>query len=353
MRSGRKGFTLIELLVVIAIIAVLVSLLLLPAVQQAREAARRTQCKNNLKQLGLAFHNYESSTGIFPYAYRVDYNILSPPSMRLQGFVVSLLPYFDQGNLYNTIDQNVPGFTEASSAPYSLNGGGGVTRNLAAARQVIPTLMCPSAPVAPVETYVIPAGIIGQPTAMTWEGARMDYSIATGVRANYASIAYNGSAGGDREGALGAVAGAVMMGTVVVDQGDDQGQNPMKKITDGTSNTLLLGERTGGATIYHQTSIDVAETAAFGTTNGGSWFDVLIGEHWLKGALYDGTDQSSGGPCAINCTNNRGGGYHSFHAGSSQFLLADGSVRTISSNVAASTFAGLITRKKGEVIGEF
>lgn len=347
----RRGFTLIELLVVIAIIAILVALLL-PAVQQAREAARRTQCKNNLKQWGLAFHNYESSFNVFPYAYRVDYDILSPPTLALQGFTVSLLPFIDQAPLYNTINQNVPGFTQASSAPYNFNAAA-VAANLAAAKQILPTAICPSATGPVVDTYVIPAGIIGQPTPITWDGARMDYSITTGVYSGYGRIAYGPNQGGDREGALGSVAGIVRMGTNIIQTGDDGGINPIRMITDGTSNTFLLGERTGGKTIYHQMTPHTAETAALGPTNGGSWWDVLVGEQWLKGALYDGTDQANGGPCAIGCTNSRGGGFHSFHTGGAHFLMADGSARFISSNVAATTFAGLITRKKGETIGEF
>src|SRR5271169_3200096 len=100
--SRSRAFTLIELLVVIAILAVLIALLL-PAVQQARESARRTQCKNNLRQIGLALHNYHDAFLIFPCAQTTDY--LNPPTVPGRGSVlVDLLPYIDQGTLYNGLN---------------------------------------------------------------------------------------------------------------------------------------------------------------------------------------------------------------------------------------------------------
>ncbi|MDB5338411.1 MAG: hypothetical protein JWN70_4030, partial [Planctomycetaceae bacterium] len=98
-RTDRSGFTLIELLVVIAIIAVLIALLL-PAVQQAREAARRSQCKNNLKQLGLALHNYHDTYGVFPYAQ-------TPCCSGGHTWVEMLLPFMDQAPMYNQINFNL------------------------------------------------------------------------------------------------------------------------------------------------------------------------------------------------------------------------------------------------------
>src|SRR5258708_18347309 len=100
MLRKRTGFTLIELLVVIAIVAVLIGLLL-PAVQKVRDAAARMQCQNNLKQIGLAFHNYENANGLFPPAYSV---ILTFPSSTAWG--TYLLPYLEQDNLYKRYDVN-------------------------------------------------------------------------------------------------------------------------------------------------------------------------------------------------------------------------------------------------------
>ena len=109
--SGMRAFTLIELLVVIAIIAVLIALLL-PAVQQARESARRTQCKNNLKQIGLSLHNYHDVSNMFPYASGSAASTVNNggaavmSTYRNQTGWVLLLPYFDQAPLYNSINQS-------------------------------------------------------------------------------------------------------------------------------------------------------------------------------------------------------------------------------------------------------
>jgi prepilin-type processing-associated H-X9-DG protein len=165
---------------------------------------------------------------------------------------------------------------------------------------------------------------------------RADYCVTTGVLGVYANIAYNNNAGGSREGAL-RPAGPSSSGDA---------HSRMRDLTDGASNTFLLGERTGGNTIYFKLAPQPSLPAVIRDTNGGAWGDILLGEHWIAGSLYDGT--GSGGPCAINCTNLRGRGYHCFHTGGAHFLMADGAVKFVSENVAANVFAGAITRKKGE-----
>lgn len=198
-RVFRRGFTLIELLVVIAIIAILIALLL-PAVQQAREAARRTQCKNNLKQLGLAVHNYHDTFNSFPFGY-----YLVPPFTNYKNAFTLMLPYIEQSTVYNQIDQSVP----MMNGPSGYNATAQAT-NVAMAATIIPAFMCPSSPAAQTDDYLYPANGFATtvpPVNCTWKGARCDYSGTTGVRAGYADLAYNFNPGGSRNGAIVAAGG--------------------------------------------------------------------------------------------------------------------------------------------------
>ena len=327
----RSAFTLVELLVVIAIIGILVGLLL-PAVQAAREAARRMQCSNNLKQIGLAFLNYESTYKALPAAYWV--NAPAPP-YNLQSAGVALLPFIEQTALYNRYS--------ASMTP-ATTGNPIAIQNNDVVSTVVPAFLCPSAPGGGPErvfTCNIPAGFGGALPGLAAFAVRYapsDYSVCSGVRDVFANVAYPAGAGGDRHGAL-------KTSTFLAPE-----TNRMATITDGTSNTFLMGERTGGSKIYSGTR-QVTVSALEGETNGGGWGDVLNGEHWLKGSVRGATNwATAGGPCAINCTNYRGSGFHSFHSGGSQFVMCDGSVQFNSESVDALTFAGRITRQKGEVI---
>ncbi len=154
-----RAFTLIELLVVIAIIAVLVSLLL-PAVQQAREAARRSQCKNNLKQIGLALMNYESSVGRFPPASNVpwgkkgggdchmEYSTAGPTGGLFgPNWAIAILPYIDQQNLYNVNQPNLqtyPGVFVGVPTNTAPPGANGLTWRLTIVDQTVPGYVCPT-----------------------------------------------------------------------------------------------------------------------------------------------------------------------------------------------------------------
>ncbi len=335
--SKPRGFTLIELLVVIAIIAVLIALLL-PAVQQAREAARRSQCKNNLKQLGLAIQNYHDTARVFPPAWMA---VVQPPRLGAMSLGVSLLPYMEQRGLFNRYDANAlpfNGITAPSAA---------ITANIAIISTPMPAWRCPS---TPGNTGTYSAAIPFPPVTLTYTAAFGDYSVSTGVRGNFSTLAYasfpGGGGGGNRNGALVASgAGAGTTGSVT----------SMSNIKDGTSNTFLLGERVSGTTIYDAKGLPQALPASVTGQNAGGWGDFLTGEHWLQGCGYDGliAGCAAGGPCSINCTNGRGFGYYAFHTGGCHFLMADGAVRFVNKSIAAFTFAGLITSDKKEVIGEF
>ena len=337
----KRGFTLIELLVVIAIIAVLIALLL-PAVQQAREAARRTQCKNNLKQIGLALHNYHDVYQGFPAGWSLDTR-----NFGLQYWGLSILPYIDQGNIYNKWDGNCPNINEAAVLGFA---PAAVANNTALAKSVINAYLCPSNPTsATVENYGITKALESSvPFDLHWTSARNDYSAISGVRGDFAQLAYAGNAGGTRHGVL---------------SGD--GWEKIRNITDGTSNTVMVGELTGGRTIYSKQQKDPTLNSYAGYPpnpgvvqdfQGGAWADLYNGENWINGALVSGCPDPisgpDGGPCAINCCN-RPGNLHSFHTGGAHSLLADGSVRFLNQAIAAQTLAGLITIQKGEVIGEF
>lgn len=335
-KTRSRGFTLIELLVVIAIIAVLIALLL-PAVQQAREAARRSQCKNNLKQMGLAFHNYHDTFKTFPYgtflSNRFNYGTWG----------ISILPYLDQAPLYSKWISEVPGIEGAQAIGYD---AAAVNQNLEVIATVLPAYLCPSAVGAAKFRYVIPKDAIDPglpPFDIAWTAGRSDYSPASGFNSGFAQIAYpvSGTGPDNRKGVLFMI-------------GDDIGNSPLtslSRITDGSSNTILLGERLGGGDIYARRTISPA-SSTIGGANGGGWGDLLSGENWVGGSNYSG-DFSSGGACFINCSNYRNSGFYSFHEGGSHFLLCDGGVRFISENVAAVTFASLVTREGGEIVGEF
>jgi len=193
-RRRARGFTLIELLVVIAIIAVLIALLL-PAVQQAREAARRTQCRNNMKQIGIAFHNYHDVYNTWMTFKMAVFATSSGPLVNAQGWSAGLLPYLDQANVYNQYNTKV--------VPWDAS-------NLAAVKTVIPVFMCPTSPRGTGQINVnIPAALAA--TALwtgdiIYQGGACDYTVVNKSVGNYRSIAVaNGyfQKGNRNEGPLG------------------------------------------------------------------------------------------------------------------------------------------------------
>lgn len=326
----RRAFTLIELLVVIAIIAVLIALLL-PAVQQAREAARRTQCRNNLKQIGLALHNYESSYGMFPPS-RIN---LSSPTFQVS-WQMMVLPQMDQAPLYNLYNFNINWYDPINDPVTTAK---------------LSVFVCPSNPSTASAPSTALVSALTSATRTTYPGWGLcDYGSCNAVRNSvFVLSGLPTTSTKDTFGAMGRGPGGVTIA----------------EITDGLSNTLMIAEDAGRPTQY-LTGGKVSPNprvgnVAFGTNNtadGWGWADIN------SGFSLDGSDPSgiqnntanSGtftgtGTCWMNCTNDSE--MFSFHIGGNQILLGDGSVRFINQNLSGQVIAALATRSKGETVGSF
>lgn len=334
-RTNRPGFTLIELLVVIAIIAILVSLLL-PAVQQAREAARRTQCKNNLKQIGLALHNYLDVNRYFPPSFVSDISTGVDTSGGEWSVHARLLPYLEQANLYH-------------SANLSLSYSDPANAGIATQR---------------VGSYLCPSEINDR--QRTSSGVAVHYPI---------SYAFNG--------------GTWRVWTNNSGQGGDGAFFPNSKLgtrdfTDGTTNTLCFSE-VKAFTAYNRDSDSLAPgTPVPATENdvsliiagGGSNKADSGHTEWVDGRIHqtgftttlppNSTVLVPGGerPTEGDFTNCREDKTctqptfaavtsRSYHTGIVNAVLMDGSVRSISENIDLGTYRNLGARADGNVLGEF
>lgn len=356
MRNGgrrlrQRAFTLIELLVVIAIIAVLIALLL-PAVQQAREAARRTQCKNNLKQMGLACFNYESTYGEFPRSEMGTADISTGHLLLRQeiNWAISCLPFIDQSPLYNIYNSSLP-CTDPSNA--------------AAVATYLPAFNCPSTSRTSKQTsWTVPAGtsiggLPGTAQVYTFTGGTSDYLMPDGVRGGMDGYYPGGNDPNNDRHAVSSWSVTITPTALNLSSPGQRGQ--IASITDGTSNTFLVMENAGRNSFYRKgvlqsTSDPEYVGGGYSVVMGGAWGDAFNnGDIWISGTGYNGVFNTvlDGGLCAINCSNAPTSGFYSFHVGGAHALMADGTVRFISENTSGLTLASLITARGGEIVGDF
>jgi prepilin-type N-terminal cleavage/methylation domain-containing protein len=348
----NRGFTLIELLVVIAIIAILIALLL-PAVQQAREAARRTQCRNNLKQLGLAIHNYESTYTVLPMTSgSTSYS----PQARL-------LPYIDQANLYNLIDYTVPMLT----GPVSNRVLNPIYANVA--NQVLPFFLCPSDP----GPQVFPTPM-GTPAVVYNFGAN-NYmmSIGSGMGTSYDSrhrtdgLCWVNSNARFRDATDG-LSNTVMMSEAIRGDGLDitlpagvldvyPYRKTLNMSTGATGSGPGYNGTGGGWSGTPITNPNLATVIASGTNWRGGAAGTGRGISWMRGLNHAVTTNGYNTPNSrIPDVTMHGDGYfgpRSFHTGGAHALFGDGTVRFLSDNIDTALHRSLHSANGGETVGEF
>ena len=316
--TTRRAFTLIELLVVIAIIAILIALLL-PAVQQAREAARRTQCKNNLKQIGLALHNYHDVYLTMPPGW-IEQNGYASSNW---GWAACILPYVDQSSLFNSLDVG--------------NGSLGAALTQAPKLSLMSTAFsafrCPSDTAPDINSHQTMRDSTGT-----------DQSVST---SNYVGTNGPGQWSGDDVGA----GTGPLKGTFGLNS-----RTRIRDFTDGTSNTIVVGERSWVLNNPAGGTMNCRAAVVFGISSNGSL-------PWRRRTLSSGVTKINSlllGAGGIHLCNE---GYSSRHEGGAQFLLGDGAVRFISENIEADPdmtdadenylFENLLSKNDGNVIGEF
>ena len=375
--TKRLGFTLIELLVVIAIIAVLIALLL-PAVQQAREAARRTQCKNNLKQLGLAFMNYESTYSMFPAAITMigaqngvmnaigqgfyDLPTGTPETFGCHMWTEMLLPYLDQGNVYNLINISAPngyGTTTGGAVagfPATV-AGATAAQNPILLSAVVPPFICPSAPRSSnVNAPYLDGWVSTIGLTFYHAGGACDYTAWSGA--------------GSMDEAIGGVSNSTSAKWLILDGDCDYNDNQsfhglgmtVAQVVDGLSNTMLISESAMNSVQY---TMGKPQGRINGTSscpnclNSDSFTDwtLAIKEYRAitPGSSNQTVDNPTGsrtdGTCTINCNNWYNS--YSFHSGGAHMLLGDGTVRFLNQNIDVTTMRSLVLANDGRAIGAF
>lgn len=317
-RRRPTGFTLIELLVVIAIIAILIALLL-PAVQQAREAARRTQCKNNLKQIGLAIHNYHDTYDTFPPGNRgmTDWNLKNSTNWRSM-----VLPYMDQAPVYNQLNFETGNFAGNSFA------GNEVLKGLS-----IPAFLCPSSTIDPFDN-----------SENTWSNTEQ------GLNHHYVGISgaappITGLTTGYRDCGHGWSCNSGLLAS--------NENYKIKDAKDGTTNTIIVAEQSGytnGRVLYANYYSGWHGARHLNSIKASSCSDL-----WQAGTtcvrFAPNSDIIQTGATDTRYRNNTV--INSEHEGGLQVLLADGSARFLSENIDFMTLKLLCAKRDGQTIGEW
>ncbi len=369
-----RGFTLIELLVVIAIIAVLIALLL-PAVQQAREAARRTQCKNNLKQFGLALHNYEGTFARLP----MQDTQATVGTLTTDGFSIQarLLPYMDQANLQNLIDFSQPAWTGSAYNTLQPN-----PNFLAIFAQSIPFFLCPSDS-APPKQADWKGNIYGGINYMVSDGSGT--GVNTDIRFPTDGIAWNFSNCRLADVSDG-LSNTVFMSETVRSTGPDQtlalGTLPLFPyqmtlncsggFTSPPATQLFQGFTAGGTSVP-----GITFTGPNGTCNNPNLSNVAAsfnGWRGVSGSSSDGTLRGRGTSWACSgavstltngyntpnstvpdCVTHFSGwfGPRSWHVGGSHALMGDGAVRFLAQSLDQNICHAIHSRNGGETVGDF
>lgn len=312
-RAQRTAFTLIELLVVIAIIAVLIALLL-PAVQQARESARRTQCKNNMKQIGLAFHNYHDSLLCFPVNFAVrgggGGQAIADTG---HSWMTMILPYIDQAPLYNSINHN----SSISTTP----------GNVTAANTIIPAYLCASDDTNGNGRLGSRSDYLPNPPGV-W--AVNNYKACAGSNWAWGLPAWNPVSSPTGKNA-GSIDGLNMgNGILCSNQQNTNAPTRMRDVPDGTSNTFAVGESLPGYTSWSW------------------WYNPNAVTATCAIPLNQVLKQP---PNLGDWPNNYA--FASKHVGGGHFALADGSVRFISQNIDLNVYRAVATISSGETTSEF
>ena len=339
-RLCPTGFTLIELLVVIAIIAILIALLL-PAVQQAREAARRTQCKNNLKQLGLAVHNFEGTYKYIPAHERdiaaADYPTTPPNpygSRATFGTLFHLLPYIEQTAIYSMFDTKRSYIDPINMIP---NYG---TLNPIATKSIISGFLCPSAPGTPPSDNGPYFASVGLPLG-PFVTPRTDYVPIKGLHSSLAGCAGLPSVS-TKNGMLGTTNSTTSWKIRFAD------------VTDGLSNTICFAECAAKQKLYYRGRPTGATTFTSSVTFAGAGLvlNSYYADHNIARQIRGYSRANllniyEPGCSSINVVNENG--LYSFHVGGVQVALGDGSARFLSENMSSTVLAAMITRDGGEV----